>query len=152
MEDKRIKLRVRLVIVKEGKLLVDNYAEKGYYFYVGGKVEFGESIAEACEREIKEECGRDAVFDFKKILYLRDYINPEENEHSFEVFILGGINKEIRELEGKREEDHEEEIWLTWLDLDKLPDNLMPKNLTPKLLQDYKDGFPRAGEYVGRLQ
>jgi hypothetical protein len=41
-------------------------------------------------------------------------------------------------------------MWLTWLDVNDLPHNLYPKQLSKKLLEDYKNNFPNAGEYVGK--
>lgn len=38
-----------------------------------------------------------------------------------------------------------------WLNISNLPDNLFPKPLSSKLLEDYKNGFPNTGEYVGRM-
>jgi hypothetical protein len=35
--------------------------------------------------------------------------------------------------------------------LENIPDNLFPKSLTKKMVEDYKKGFPNAGEYVGRM-
>jgi len=35
--------------------------------------------------------------------------------------------------------------------LNNLPGNLYPKPLNKKLLADYKAGFPREGEYIGRM-
>lgn len=35
--------------------------------------------------------------------------------------------------------------------MSNLPNNLFPKPLIKKLFEDYKNGFPNAGEYVGRM-
>ena len=40
MEDKpRIKIRLRMVIIKNGKLLVTYDSIEDYYYYIGGKLE-----------------------------------------------------------------------------------------------------------------
>lgn len=153
IEDKmeqKIKVRLRLVIIKESKLLVCYNFKDDYYFYVGGKLEFGETIEEGWTREIREELGEDVKFDFKKILYIRDYIDKHENEHSLELFILGDINK-AQELEGKEDPEHNGELLFKWLDINNLPDNLYPQPLSKKLLEDFKANFPKTGEYVGRM-
>lgn len=54
MENK-IKIRLRLVIIKEDKLLAYYDSMDDYYFYIGGKLEFGETIEAGWKREIKEE-------------------------------------------------------------------------------------------------
>jgi len=146
----KIKIRLRLVIIKEGKLLAYYDSIDDYYFYIGGKLEYGETIKEGWEREIKEELGEDVEFEFKKILYIRDFILPEKNEHSLELFILGDINK-FMEIDERPDEEFEGKKWPKWLGINNLPDNLYPKPLTKKLLADYKANFPKEGEYVGRM-
>lgn len=148
--EKKIKIRLRLVIIKKEKLLAYYTSEDDFYFYIGGKLEYGETIEEGWHREVKEELGNDVNFTFKKILYIRDFIVGSDNEHSLELFILGNINK-FMEIEGRPDPEFNGKKWPKWLDLRKLPDNLYPKALTKKLLKDYKNGFPNSGEYIGKM-
>ncbi len=150
MEDRKIKIRLRLVIIKNDKLLAYYDSIDDFYFYIGGKLEFGETIKNGWEREIKEELGDDVKFTFEKILYVRDFILEEKNEHSLELFILGGINK-FEEVEKRPDPEYGGKKWPTWLDIHHLPANLYPKPLTKKLLADHKKGFPNSGEYIGRM-
>lgn len=148
--ENQIKIRLRLVIIKNNKLLAYYDSIDKYYFYIGGKLEFGETMEEGWKREIKEELGNDAEFTFKKILYVRDFIIKEKNEHSLELFILGDINK-FMEIDGRPDPEYDGKKFPKWLNLDSLPDNLYPKSLTKKLLEDYSAGFPNEGEYLGRI-
>lgn len=151
MADKpKIKVRLRMVIVKNGKLLVTYDSEEDYYYYIGGKLEYRETVLEGATREIKEELGEDIKFDFKKILYIRDFLQPKKDEHSLELFILGEVDK-FQELEHYLDPEHGNKKWSTWLNINNLPDNLYPKALSKKLQEDYKKGFVNAGEYVGRM-
>jgi ADP-ribose pyrophosphatase YjhB (NUDIX family) len=151
MENNKINIRLRLVVIKDGKLLTQYRTDNNYYFYIGGHLEWGETILEACIRETAEECDG-AKFEFKKILYIRDFLFPErENEHSVELFVLGDINK-FEELEHYLDPQHpNKDVWCTWLDINNLPDNLFPHALSKKILADYKNNFPREGEYIGRM-
>lgn len=151
MENKKIKIRLRLVIIKNGKLLVTYDSKEDYYYYIGGKLEYGETVKKGAEREVKEELGNNTKLDFKKILYIRDFLQPEKDEHSLELFILGGVNKP-EELEHFNDPEHGDKKWATWLDINNLPNNLFPKALTPKLLKDYRSGFSKSGEYVGKMK
>lgn len=140
-----------MVIIKNGKLLTTYTKNGDFYYYVGGHLEFGETIEEGCKREITEECGMETEFTLKKILYIRDFFDPDNDEQNVELFILGNINK-FEELEHHLDPQHKDShVWLTWLDIENLPKNLFPKNLNKKLFDDYKNGFPNAGEYVGKI-
>ena len=84
-------IRVRLILIKKGKMLLMHDSSVGFYYYPGGHVEFGETILQAAERECIEECNDNFVFD--KILYIRDYLNLDKNEQAIELFLLGGLKK-----------------------------------------------------------
>ena len=56
----RIQLAVSAGIFRDGKVLLVRRARepaKGVYTFPGGRVEFGESLAEAVAREVREETG-----------------------------------------------------------------------------------------------
>lgn len=148
--DNKIKIRLRLVIIKNNKLLAHYTQDDDFYFYIGGKLEYGETLKQGWEREILEELGDDIKFTFKKILYVRDFIHPEDNEHSLELYILGDINK-FEGVEGRPDPEFDGKKWPVWLDIDSLPDNLYPKSLSKKLVEEYKAGFPKEGEYIGEI-
>ncbi len=149
--NKRINVRVRLVVIHDKKVLVQYRKKSDFYHYIGGHLEYGETIKDACIRETREECGEDVKFDFQKILYVRDFIKLDEDEHSIELFILGNIDK-TEKLEGMKDPQHPDgDVWLTWLDIDNLPDNLLPKTLSAKLLEDFNEGFSKEGEYIGEI-
>lgn len=151
MENHLINVRLRAVVVKNGKVLVQYRQKHDFYCYIGGHLEYGETVMEGCTREVAEECNG-AKLEFKKILYIRDFIYPEENEHSVELFILGDVDK-FEELEHLLDPQHPDgSVWCTWVDINNLPDNLYPQPLSEKLLKDYKAGFPKEGEYIGRME
>lgn len=149
--ERKIKVRMRFVIIKNGKLLAYYTKLDDFYFYIGGKLEFGETLKEGMEREIREELGEDVKFTFKKILYVRDFIVEDEDEHSVELYILGDINK-FEEIEGRPDPEFDGNKWPTWLDLKKLPDNLYPKTLAKRIQKDMEKGFPNSGEYIGEIK
>src|SRR5688572_14657431 len=111
-----IVIRLRLINIKEGKVLLMYDSVDDYYFYAGGKLEYGETVEEGAQREIKEECGEDTTFTFKKVLYIRDFIVPKKDIHSLELFILGDIDK-FEELEKRKDPEFEGKKWLTWVDM-----------------------------------
>jgi ADP-ribose pyrophosphatase YjhB (NUDIX family) len=156
MENHQINVRVRLIIIKNGKLLTTFNQQKDYYYYIGGHLEYGETILDCAVRELKEECGSDTEFTFKKILYIRDHLltlaKNGQDEHSVELFILGDINK-FSELEKHLDPEHlDGTVYSTWLELNNLPQNLLPRHLTQVLLKDYQANFPNSGVYLGAVQ
>ena len=141
--------RVRLIIIKENKILLSYVKSEDFYFFIGGQIEYGETIKQACQREIKEEAN--ATFKFKKILYVRDYIKPKDNHHSLELYILGHIDK-FQELEGLNNHQFDGDHHQTWVDLDKLPDmDIRPKQLVTRLLKDYQEDFLQPTAYLGPI-
>lgn len=147
---KEIDIKVRLINIKQARVLLTHYSENDYYGYIGGALEPGETIKQGAQREVEEECGRDTVFTFEKILYVRDYIDPPRGIHSVELFIKGDVNK-FEELEGRVDPDSEGKNRITWKDIFNLPPNLFPKKLSPKLVSDYRKNFPNQGEYLGNI-
>lgn len=150
MDERKIKVRVRLVIIKNNKILLSWNNEEKFYFYIGGKVEFGETLKEACEREIIEECG-DVKFTFKKILYVRDFIRPEDDEHSVEFYILGDVDK-FEEIEGIKDGEFDDEHWQSWISLNDLNKvKILPSTLTKIILEDYKNNFSSDTKYLEKI-
>lgn len=146
-ESRRIHIRLRCVIVHEEKLLVTYTKDGDFYFFPGGHMQWGESIIEGCQREIREELGDDVEFEFEKVLYMTEFIEPNKEKHSHEIFVLGRVNKS-EELDGKMDPEHPDgSFWTTWLELDNLPDNLYPTTLAKQIAKEYKIGFPSQGEY-----
>ena len=148
--NKKIKPRVRLIVIKNDKILLSYVKSQNFYFYIGGKMEWGETVKDASIREVNEECG--ANFKFGKILYVRDYIKPEEDEHSIELYILGDIDK-TQEIEGFRDKEFDGDHWQTWVhlrDIEKL--DVRPKGLIKQILRDNKNDFRQVGAlYLGEI-
>ncbi len=138
-----------MIIPHEDKLLLEYVTDEDFYFYPVGKVEPFETVAQACVREIQEELG--LKFEFEKILYIRDYFWTEKEEHNLELYILGKVDK-IQTDKNPDDPDPHDNHEFRWLGIAELPENLYPKELTKKLVEDFKKGFPGQGEYLGAME
>jgi ADP-ribose pyrophosphatase YjhB (NUDIX family) len=69
-----MRVKVRAVIVRDGKLLVSRERRRGveHVLLPGGRVQDGESITEALVREVAEETGLDVVP--QRLLYVAEVV------------------------------------------------------------------------------
>lgn len=107
--------RGELLLTKRGKRAKN---ERGHWEVPGGSIEFGETMAEAIVREVKEELGIDVVVEHQ--LLALDHLIPNENQHwvttPFIVRVTPGQVPTILE-------PHKCEA-LEWFALDALPEPL----------------------------
>ena len=151
MEYGKTKVRVRLIVIKNDKILLSCHEEAPkFYYYIGGKVEFRETLEEACVREVREEA--DAEFTFKKILFIRDFIPKDDaEEHSVEFFILGDIDK-FDDIHGKNDDLATVKTHLEWVGLNELKNiDVKPSTLTDLILSGYKTNFFEETKYIGEI-
>ena len=115
--------------VKDGKcLLIRRTKEpyKGYWSIPGGKLEYGEHIPEAVEREIREETGMAVRFAGLKGVVsevLRDHISGAVNGH-FLIWVCG-----LSHVAGEPAEKYEGKVqWFSHEELDKEKSAVIPSD------------------------
>lgn len=130
MGEHNLKRGVDYIGVGVGAILVDSQGrlflarrgreaknERGLWEFPGGSVEFGETLAHALQREMREEYGVEIFMG--DLLDVADHILPEEAQHwvspTFICSIVSG-KPEIREPEKCAE--------IGWFALDAVPENL----------------------------
>ena len=117
-------------------------------YYPGGHVEWGETIRAAAERECREEC--DDEFIFEKILYIRDFFDQEKEVHSVEFFILGKLKND--HADNSKDPAGRKSQILGWVEVEKIPADVYPQALGKKLPKDFKSGFADQPDYVGVIK
>jgi 8-oxo-dGTP diphosphatase len=114
--------------------------ERGLWEFPGGSVEFGEKLADALLREMREEYGVEIAVG--ELLDVADHILPEEGQHwvspSFICTIVSG-QPVIREPEKCTE--------IGWFDPDEMPDELT--QITRMNLMHYREHLQRQKPAAG---
>jgi ADP-ribose pyrophosphatase YjhB (NUDIX family) len=124
---KNIETIVRLIIKKEGKVLLCKSKEFEHYFLPGGHVEFGDSLQKTIYKEMEEELGlaKEDLFDISFRNYLENTYGENEKMHHEINFIFEAKIKEGIEI--KSQEDHIDFEWFTEEETHAI--NLLPRNI-----------------------
>jgi len=120
-------LIIRLIIKKEGKVLLCRNKKMGHYFLPGGHVEFGDTLRETIYKEMNEELGlkENNIVNISFEKYLENsYLDKDEKHCELNMIFEAELRDEI---EIKSREDH---IDFEWLDINETSDiNLLPKGI-----------------------
>jgi len=87
-------VRVAIVIIKEERILLVQHKKKGrkYWLLPGGRVNFGETLIEAIQREMVEEANVEVKVG--NLLFISDAISPDidSQRHIINIFFEGEIS------------------------------------------------------------
>lgn len=106
-----------IVFDDKNRLLLQKRADCGKWGFLGGLVEFGESVEEAAIREIKEESGLDVEITSLYGVYSKYYVEYANGDkaqpivHVFKANIIGG----------KLIEHNDETLELKYFEINNLP-------------------------------
>ena len=134
----QVRLGVGVVITDgEGRVLLEKRSDSGCWGFLGGAVEPGETVAQACAREVQEESG----LDVEILRLVGVYSNPRERivvypdngdeRHLIDIIVEAGIiGGDIR--------CSEESLELAFFSRGDLPGNIAPPAMQP--LMDFLAG------------
>ena len=74
------RLSARGIIIKDGKILLNEFGKGLYFNIIGGGVEVEEDLRTAVKREVLEESGY--TVNTNKLLYIYEY-NPKRDNYSY---------------------------------------------------------------------
>ena len=142
-EDQVVNICVRGVIIEDGELIVTEFKDKSWAFFVGGRVDFGESLMTALHREMKEEI--DTAVTVEKLLYFHQnvFANSEGREyHEYGYYFLVHSDKTICPNGEIIPNPDSEKLIIRHYPIDsELMENIWPPFLRDYLPQDYAENF-----------
>lgn len=101
--------RVGVIITNGSKILMarNPSSPRAYYYSVGGRVKFGESLADAVLREAKEETDIDCEIDRLAAIH-ENFFHDDDGTpfHEISVFFTIKPNEKLLALEDGHETDH----------------------------------------------
>jgi ADP-ribose pyrophosphatase YjhB (NUDIX family) len=118
----------------------------GFWGRLGGKVRWGESLAEAASRELLEETGLIAKFEFRTLYHKRDYRTETGELLEDKLFCLMYTKYATGDLQADFEGGHNE--WLTQAELEAKPKTFASAVEFPAVIKAGKTFVEREFHYA----
>ncbi len=146
--NREIRLRVGGVYInKEGKILLVRHEKNGrtYWLLPGGGCEFGEDMAGALERELREEAALETKTG--RLLFISESIPPDRHRHVVNLTFLG----EVHSGAAKLNEDDGVLAEVAWVPKPEVAGLLFFPNFKSALLESWDSGFTQPARSLGNL-
>lgn len=139
MDNKKILIKVRGVILHEGKLLIVQHLGTRFMAFPGGHLEYGEDVITCLKRELVEELG--VLPEIGRLLYINTFIEGKNNTEYVEFFFEVKNGKDYLNIEEIERTHAHELVDIMWI---SPADNI---EILPKQFgEDFKDNKIFEGE------
>ena len=135
-----MRVKVRAVIVRDGKLVVSRERRRGreHLLLPGGRVQEGESITAALVRELSEETGLDVIP--VRLLYVAEVVGTH-NVHDLNLIWLGQLRDQGVAIDPQM-----------LLDLDSPMAHAVMPPIVEQIAADAEGGWPPEPRWLGNIR
>ncbi len=144
MPDKKLKVRVGVIVVHEGKvLLAKQHVSQGQDFWIipGGGLKEDEGLLDCARREIAEETG--LQIEPVRLLYVGDFFKGDR--HVVDTFWLGRL------IGGELRRRVDEIDSLQFFEIERLKEiEIRPPEIAELVIEGLADGFRAPVRYIGK--
>ncbi len=143
-----IRIRCAAVIIRDDDILLVKHAKGGreYWLLPGGGLEPGETVAQATEREFREECGIEIRCG--RLLFIADTLEPRRGRQILNLVFLGEVLSGEPHLATKGDARLVGVAWVKRQALERL--TFFP-DFREQLLRQWESGFTLNAESLGNL-
>ncbi|MBD3267613.1 NUDIX domain-containing protein [bacterium] len=133
MQEQRIRNRVAVILIDDGKILLVKHEKNGreYWLLPGGGVDYGETLEQAAIRELKEESNLNVRIG--DLLFISESIPDDKHRHVINYYFEGKVisgDMQVGEDTVLRD--------VQWNDISRLPHMTIYPNTVREILRWYE--------------
>ncbi|HTB21129.1 MAG TPA: NUDIX domain-containing protein [bacterium] len=144
---KAVRVRVAGIFTRGDEILLVNHVRgpESYWLLPGGGVDFGETMAQALERELMEECA--VKVRAGRLLFIAESLPPDRHRHIVNITLLG----EALEGEARLNESGGRLRGVAWKKKQELPGLPFFPDFKDEILRQWDSGFTLPPRSLGNL-